>query len=525
MQPGINRSLDQSNARPPTVVPRSRPPRCTCPDQAQNRRVAAFPKTRSLSLHPRPTTASHAASYAGMVKHSGQRARTAATKRRQRTTWNLGAEVCEEIELVQRRGRHNRGFTPYLNLEHEYATPEPVAAASASRELSQVKIKAEQSDEGTASEYDSDNPQPSRFQREVQEQETLRASLIHPKIVFPDHITGKTPAAYEWVPVEKENKKKQQWKQKWKQQRERRRRKGNQKLNIASSEISVNKRVKFEDDIEPDPELRDLQETSNKRVKLGHDIKPDLKPRVLQETTKEFLIDPMTSPSRIMRGWSDEAIAAVWKHSCKNGQIKSAPEAHKFQLRRHSETPDEDREMAAEDRESCLNIVEQTSSVAYKASTIGWHRPSKRIEMADKDMMYLLVRTGDGNPIAFTQRGLFTDIVAFISFKIDYDDPPNEHRQVVYIYEVHIAEEFRGQGLGRWLMFTVEAMAQSVTISKTMLTVFRSNDGAIKAYEKMGYTKDQCSPPDRIVRRRVIESDYMIMSKMWEPFSGEIIRL
>ncbi|KAL1595869.1 hypothetical protein SLS60_009559 [Paraconiothyrium brasiliense] len=267
------------------------------------------------------------------------------------------------------------------------------------------------------------------------------------------------------------------------------------------------------------PKIPPLKEEENKRRTRTKQNHPTLKrdyqaaprPRDLDKFSlvpgPHLLVDPMTSPLRLMRDWNDDVLAAVWKHSQEHGQIKGLCGEYKLELRRSTE-------LSEGDLVSCLNIVQYTSGAAYKASRTGWHLPSKRTEMANSDMVYILLRATEGTRDAFGP-DLDTNIVGFISFMIDYDDPPNEHRQVVYIFEVHLAEDLRGKGVGKWLMFTVEAMAQSVTITKTMLTVFVSNKDAAQAYEKMGYSIDECSPPDRKTRGRIIPCDYRILSKTW----------
>ena len=97
---------------------------------------------------------------------------------------------------------------------------------------------------------------------------------------------------------------------------------------------------------------------------------------------------------------------------------------------------------------------------------------------------------------------------------LTYDDPPHEDREVVYIYEIHLDEPLRGQGLGSRLIGFVEHVARECHIGKTMLTVFTANKGAKKLYETLGYTKDACSPGDRVMRTKTIKADYVIMSKI-----------
>ncbi|KAJ4344763.1 uncharacterized protein N0V89_012507 [Didymosphaeria variabile] len=304
------------------------------------------------------------------------------------------------------------------------------------------------------------------YEQKLAKRREDRAHRIQPKIVFPedDNELKANPAAFAWheppkVPPLKEYKKRRR------------------EHNYPTSKS----------DYQAAPRPRDLD-------------------RFTLVPGPHLLVDPMTSPLPLMRDWNDDVLAAVWEHSQEHGQVKGLCGGYKLELRRSTE-------LSEEDLGSCLDIVQNTSGAAYKASRIGWHPPSKRTEMANKDMVYILLRATDGTRDAFGS-DLDTNIVGFISFMIDYDDPPNEHRQVVYIFEVHLAERLRGKGVGKWLMFTVEAMAQSVTITKTMLTVFVSNKGAIQAYEKMGYSIDECSPPDRKTRGRIIPCDYRILSKI-----------
>jgi ribosomal protein S18 acetylase RimI-like enzyme len=154
---------------------------------------------------------------------------------------------------------------------------------------------------------------------------------------------------------------------------------------------------------------------------------------------------------------------------------------------------------------ACFKLVEKTSSADYKAAQAGWRPKEKKREMADDQMMYLLVKNK-------TKEGV---ILGFISFMLTKDDPPSEYRSVVYMYEVHLDDALRGCGLGSRLIAFVELLATRFGVRKTMLTVFRTNSGARELYKRLGYTKDVSSPADKVVRRRVIEADYIIMSKMW----------
>lgn len=215
---------------------------------------------------------------------------------------------------------------------------------------------------------------------------------------------------------------------------------------------------------------------------------------------------------------------------------------------------------------SCIKLIEGTSGDDYRASSIGWNPKSKMEEMKDEEMMYILIREGintrkrrlsaqieaqehtrmkrscstsltktaeeidcsldtkisgvsvAANEMSDEDASTHTEpeasnILGFISFMFTKDDPPYEDRDVLYVYEIHMKEVLRGNGLGSKLISFVERAARICEISKTMLTVFKVNEKARALYEKLGYSKDACSPEDRVIRKRVIEADYIIMSK------------
>lgn len=200
--------------------------------------------------------------------------------------------------------------------------------------------------------------------------------------------------------------------------------------------------------------------------------------------------------------------------------------------------------LTKDDLNACISLVEETSGKDYRASSIGWHHSAKAEEMMDPDMIFLLLRENTAKVERHTQslsegddkdsqrsprssinapqhmqkpssspRAPGSPILGFISFMFTNDDPPHEDREVLYIYEIHLAESLRGQGLGSDLIKFAELAAQQCGISKTMLTVFTANTGATALYERLGYSKDACSPRDKVMRRKVVKADYMIMSK------------
>lgn len=156
------------------------------------------------------------------------------------------------------------------------------------------------------------------------------------------------------------------------------------------------------------------------------------------------------------------------------------------------------------DFERCFSLVESTSAADYRASAQKWSPRKKRNEMHLLDMRFLLLKTRRGEIELGSIRG-------FISFMITIEDG----HEVIYIYELHIAEEIQKKGVGKWMMQQVEKIGRRAKMEKAMLTVFKSNGGACRFYKGMGYEVDEFSPEPTVLRGgRKVEADYEILSKV-----------
>ncbi|CAF9932747.1 MAG: hypothetical protein HETSPECPRED_008443 [Heterodermia speciosa] len=163
-----------------------------------------------------------------------------------------------------------------------------------------------------------------------------------------------------------------------------------------------------------------------------------------------------------------------------------------------------------EDFEACFKLVERTSSLDYKASSVGWSAAKKRQEMADPDMKYLLLTTYDGESLTPVYR-----VHGFLSFMLTRED----ELPVVYCYEIHLWPSLRGRGIGSKLMRLMEDIGQQAGVQGSMLTVFTKNEVAKKMYERMGYGVHDSSPgPRRLRGGRTKKPDYQIL---WKTIEGE----
>lgn len=157
----------------------------------------------------------------------------------------------------------------------------------------------------------------------------------------------------------------------------------------------------------------------------------------------------------------------------------------------------------------CFGLIESTSLSDYRLSEKGWHPREKEKEMRLPDLKYILLKRAITT--SAVARAVEIDMLdGFLSFMITYEDG----KEVVYCYEVHLGKTVRGLGAGKYLVETMEEIGRNVGVEKSMLTVFKSNEGALRFYERLGYAVDEYSPgPRRLRNGTVKEASYLILSK------------
>ena len=160
--------------------------------------------------------------------------------------------------------------------------------------------------------------------------------------------------------------------------------------------------------------------------------------------------------------------------------------------------------LSATDHKACFELIRVTSFQDYNASSTGWHPRKKLKEMRLPDLRYMLIRANDVDSVPSALP------LGFASFMLTYEDG----REVVYVYEIHLAAELRGSGMGKRLMHMIEQAGQRAGMEASMLTVFTSNERALAFYKRLGYKVDDYSPEARVFRNGTVkEPDYVILSK------------
>ncbi|KAK4201700.1 acyl-CoA N-acyltransferase [Triangularia verruculosa] len=157
------------------------------------------------------------------------------------------------------------------------------------------------------------------------------------------------------------------------------------------------------------------------------------------------------------------------------------------------------------DLNACFNLLVETSKTDYENSAGRWHPDKKLKEMTSPDLRYILVK--------HEQTG---QLQGFTSLMPTYE----EGQPVVYCYEIHLKPVLQGTGLGSLLMgFHTTVALNLPPITKVMLTCFLSNARGLAFYRKLGFERDDISPVGRVLRGKVVEPDYVIMSKRIRPDS------
>jgi len=110
-----------------------------------------------------------------------------------------------------------------------------------------------------------------------------------------------------------------------------------------------------------------------------------------------------------------------------------------------------------------------------------WNEARKREEMGDAQAWYLLARTEEGTPVAFSH----------FRYDMDFDD------DVIYCYEINVEKGYRRKGLGRYMMKILELLMMKADMIKLMATIFKNDPIELKFFKDcLKFKTDETSPED-----------------------------
>ena len=140
-------------------------------------------------------------------------------------------------------------------------------------------------------------------------------------------------------------------------------------------------------------------------------------------------------------------------------------------------------EMIDSQSKECLDLFEKNMGEMYRKSSWGLNMEEKSAELRDDKARFLLLL--DNNE----------KLTGFVHFRFEYDDEESPTCAVLYIFEIQIESTYRRCGAGKKLMGIAERIAREQSMTKVLLTVFKSNHQAMAFYtKKLGYNIDESSP-------------------------------
>lgn len=150
-----------------------------------------------------------------------------------------------------------------------------------------------------------------------------------------------------------------------------------------------------------------------------------------------------------------------------------------------------------------FNLVETTMKPLYDAAynddpdykaEFGWKTKEKRKEMKEDLAWYLVARTEDGTPVAFSH----------FRYDMDYDD------EVLYCYEIQVEKAFRRKGLGRFMMKLLEMLMLKADMLKIMVTIFKKDPPEVAFFRNaLKFETDETSFVDTVHE----QFEYEILSR------------
>ncbi|KAM5533109.1 hypothetical protein V8D89_013252 [Ganoderma adspersum] len=145
--------------------------------------------------------------------------------------------------------------------------------------------------------------------------------------------------------------------------------------------------------------------------------------------------------------------------------------------------------LSSADQDAVWRLWELNMRAMIEPSSFGWDPPEKKKELFHESSRYILMLHDDGTPQA-EERDL--RIVAFTHFRFEYD----QDEELIYCYELQVAEGFRHRGLGRFLFDKLVAIGTHWLMEKILLTVLNVNKSAREMYSKVGFVVDPTSPDE-----------------------------
>ncbi|KAI3650663.1 hypothetical protein MP228_004144 [Amoeboaphelidium protococcarum] len=149
----------------------------------------------------------------------------------------------------------------------------------------------------------------------------------------------------------------------------------------------------------------------------------------------------------------------------------------------------------------------------YEKTKDGWNLEDKMAEALDKNSRYLILSRKQND----AQDEEEEELVAFLHYRFVLEDTAatdndNVKQLVIYCYELQVEACCARLGLGSFLMDILLRIGSKYQVCKSMLTVFKINEQALRLYRKLGYEIDDICPSN-YESDDGSPQDYFILSK------------
>jgi len=138
-------------------------------------------------------------------------------------------------------------------------------------------------------------------------------------------------------------------------------------------------------------------------------------------------------------------------------------------------------------RKATLDDLEQL--LAFEQDLIKYERVFDPTIKPDPTNYYDLKMMLTAPHIEVVVAELNDKIVASGYARIDKSKPFLKHQNHAYLGFMYVLPEYRGKGINRQIMDALKTWAASQNIKEFRLEVYYDNDAAIKAYEKIGFSR------------------------------------
>mmetsp|Transcript_47010 Transcript_47010/g.152378 ORF Transcript_47010/g.152378 Transcript_47010/m.152378 type:complete len:250 (-) Transcript_47010:366-1115(-) len=152
------------------------------------------------------------------------------------------------------------------------------------------------------------------------------------------------------------------------------------------------------------------------------------------------------------------------------------------------------------DHDFCFALLKRNMESLRLDAGWGFNDSGERATLRDEESHFLILRPSGQEDAAASPAG-------FCMYRWILEGECT----VLYVYELQLTAEYRGKGLGKFVMQLLELLANKHKMQFIMLTVFKNNDGAMRFYlDRLKYSVDETSPSRCAVDD---ESSYEILSK------------